>query len=122
MIAYICPKCKINVSMTQENLRLDNTCYMCSQCKMPLAYPLPHHHGSGKIEIRKTTDYFHGVCPNCKTDKDYGMMVLRGEIIVGESAELRGILILPLKCRRCGYEDAIKIATANNEPIEIEFE
>lgn len=120
--AYVCPKCNELVTKTPANFASEDVGYMCPKCHIILAYYKLQKHGSGKIDVKSTTDYFHGICPNCKTEKDYGMMILRGEVIVGYSKDVRGRLIIPLKCQRCGYEDTIKIATSNHNQIKLEFE
>jgi len=117
VIAYICPDCGEIVSKTKENFTFDGTGYLCPKCGKMLSYYNPHKHGTGEVEVKNTTDYFHGICPKCKKTDKYGMMVLRGEIIIGQSEPVKGRLILPIKCMNCGYEDAIKIATNVGIPV-----
>ena len=108
-LALICPKCNFIVSQTSENK--SEIGYICPECGGILEYTANPTHGSGKVKVKNTTDYFHGICPNCITeDGSYGAMILQGEIFVGESNEVKGRLSLPLECQRCGYRDAVKIA------------
>ncbi len=109
----ICPKCGFKVSKTDENL--SRIGYLCPTCQKILEYTGYPHHGTGNVKLQITTDYFHGQCPNCKDSETYGMMVLGEQIWVEDS----GRVVLPLVCRRCGYRDAVKIATDNRKEPKI---
>ncbi len=115
----ICPKCRITISKTQENLSLSNVGYMCPSCLSFLEYTGYPHHGSMEVQVISTTDYFHGKCPNCKPedgiDSKWGMMVLGDQIWV----EDEGKLVLPLVCTNCGYRDTIKIGTLSGRRPKI---
>ena len=113
-----CPKCNIDVTKTSENLSEHG--YMCPSCMAILEYTDYPHHGSMKVQVIATTDYFHGVCPNCKSEEsdEHGMMVL-GEVIWIEED---GKVVLPLECQYCGYRDAVKIATHNHRRPTIRTE
>lgn len=102
--ALICPKCGLVVSKTPSNFTFGDTGYLCPTCLKILEYHGYPHHGSGSVKVRATTDYFHGVCPNCKPENGHGMMVLGEQIWVEDN----GKVVLPLVCRNCGYRDAVK--------------
>lgn len=123
-LALICPKCDYVVSRSTENKAYQG--YMCPKCSSVLEYFKNRNHGSGKVKVRSTTDYFHGMCPNCRLENDerYGMMVLQGEIIIGSSEGCKGRLRLPLECQNCGYRDVVKIATplGRDKEIKITYE
>lgn len=109
----ICPKCNNKVSKTNENLARIG--YLCPTCDKIIEYTNYPHHGTLNLKLNVTTDYFHGICPNCKEDdsEEYGMMVLGEQIWVEDN----GKVVLPLVCRNCGYRDAVKIRTdSRNAP------
>jgi len=101
--ALICPKCEIEVPKTQANY--SGIGYRCCNCFSYLEYDNYPHHGTQKIKLMATTDYFHGICPNCTDDKSHGMMILGKQVWIEDS----GKVVLALECSRCGYRDAVKI-------------
>jgi len=113
--ALLCPKCNILVPKTQSNFTYNGVGYLCPTCHNFLEYCSYPHHGSCDIELKVTTDYFHGVCPKCRDGERYGMMVLGEQIWV----ECGGKVVLPLVCKNCGYRDAVKIASHNRKNVKI---
>lgn len=111
--SLVCPVCDISVPKISSNKTYIG--YICSSCGTPLEYIDWPHHGTGEVEVRETTDYFHGVCPNCKdeTKNEYSMMVLGDKIWVENS----GRVVLSLVCKRCGYRDAVKIKNEERKPM-----
>lgn len=107
-----CPVCQEEVSKTGPNFTWSGTGFACPKGHGVLEYVSYPSHGSGKVKVHSTTDYFHGECPNCKPDKGYGMMILGDQIWV----EPDGRVILSLFCRNCGYRDTIKMHTEDGHP------
>ena len=109
-----CPLCKFDIPKVVDHLC--DTGYMCPSCSNILEYTDYPHHGTMKVKLHTTTDYFHGICPNCKTDDEgWGKRNLGEKIWVEEG----GRVVLPLVCNSCGYRDVVKIGTYNHKRPEI---
>lgn len=105
----VCPKCNLEVPMLAGSLSPIG--YSCGRCNSILEYCNYPHHGTGNVELHVGGDYFQGICPNCTSDENYGLMELGEQVWVEEC----GRVVLPLVCLNCGYRDAVKLKAYNGK-------